>query len=96
MRSVLTQEELAERWGVTTKTIREYRLDGIIQPIKGIPAIRFSLEHIQEMEGTTLEKFSPLERKRLEKEIEELKNDKEKLKSILSKILAESSKVIAI
>lgn len=94
MKTVLTQNELAERWGITVKTITEYRQDKILQPIKGIPVIRFSLEYIQEMEGTTIEKFSPLERRRLEREIGELKNENMELKSILSNILSESSKVI--
>lgn len=94
MKTVLTQEELADRWGVSIKTIREYRLDGIIQPIKGIPAIRFSLEYIQEIEGVKIEKFSPLERKRMENEIQKLTEDNKKLKEILGNILSESSKII--
>lgn len=94
MKTVLTQEELAERWNVSVKTIREYRIDGIIQPIRGIPAIRFSLEYIQNIEGTKLEKFSPLERKRLESELEKVKQENNKLKSVLGNILVESSKLI--
>lgn len=94
MKTVLTQEELADRWGVSIKTIREYRLDGIIQSIKGIPAIRFSLEYIQEIEGVKIEKFSPLERKRMENEIQKLTEDNKKLKEIIGNILSESSKVI--
>lgn len=94
MKTVLTQQELAERWGVTVKTITEYRQDGILQSINGIPVIRFSLEYIQQLEGVTLEKFSPMERRRMEMMIEGLKQENNKLKSILSNILAESSKVI--
>ena len=96
MKTVLTQKELAERWGLTPKAITDYRNVGILQTIKGLPVIRFSLEYIQELEGTTLERFSPLERKKMEMRIEELKTENEKLKGILGNILAESSKVIGI
>lgn len=94
MKTVLTQQELSERWGVTVKALTDWRNQGVLQPIKGIPVIRYSLEYIQEIEGATLEKFSPLERKRMELEIEKLKQEKEKLMSILSNVLSEASKAI--
>ena len=64
----------------------------ILQPIKGIPVIRYSIEYIQQIEGTTLERFSPIERKRMEIEIEKLKQENEKLMSIVSNVLSEASK----
>ena len=94
MKSVLTQQEVSERWGVTVKALTDWRNQGILQPIKGIPVIRYSFEYIQSLEGTTLEKFSPLERKRMEIEIEKLKQENEKLMSIVSNVLSEASKVI--
>ncbi|MGL4569583.1 MAG: helix-turn-helix domain-containing protein [Clostridium sp.] len=99
MKVVLTQQELAERWGVTVKTIAEYRNDGIITPIKGIPAIRFSIKYVEELEGVKLEKFSPLEKARMEKELKELESlrfENKKLKTILSNVLSETSKVIGL
>lgn len=94
MKTVLTQQEVAERWGVTVKALTDWRNQGILQPIKGIPVIRYSLEYIQSLEGTTLEKFSPLERKRMELEIEKLKQENEKLMSIVSNVLSEASRAI--
>lgn len=94
MKSVLTQQEVSERWGVTVKALTDWRNQGILQPIKGIPVIRYSFEYIQSLEGTTIEKFSPLERKRMEIEIEKLKQENEKLMSIVSNVLSEASKVI--
>jgi len=94
LKTVLTQQELSERWGVTVKALTDWRNQGILQPVKGIPVIRYSLEYIQSLEGTTLEKFSPLERKRMEIENEKLKQENEKLMSIVSNILSEASKVI--
>ncbi|SDO75612.1 histidine kinase [Clostridium gasigenes] len=94
MKTVLTQAELSERWGVTIKTITEWRGSGVIQTIRGIPKPMFSLEYIQNMEGVTIEKFSPLERKRMEMELEKLKHQNEELKKILGNVLSESSKII--
>lgn len=95
MDKLLTQQDLAKRWQVSVKTIINYRLDGIISPVKGLPrAIRFTPEHIAEVEGVKLEKFSPLERRRMERELNELKKENDILKSILTNVLTETSKVI--
>lgn len=94
MKTVLTQKELADRWGVTVKALTDWRNAKVIQAIEGIPAIRFSKEYIEELEGVTIEKFSPLARKRMENELENLKYQNEELKRILANILSESSKII--
>lgn len=91
---LLTQQDLAKRWDVTVATIRDWRLQGIIQPVKGIPAIRFSPSYIAELEGVKLEKVSPLYVKKIERELEETKRENAKLKSIISNVLAETSQVI--
>lgn len=94
MDKLLTQKDLAERWQVSVKAIENYRQQGVITPVKGIPSIRFNPQHISELEGTKLEKFSPLERRRMENEIESLKQENEKLKGILSQTLANLAPVI--
>lgn len=94
MDKLLTQKDLAERWQVTTKTIENYRLNGIITPVKGIPAIRFTEQHILELEGVKPERFSPIHRRKLERELEVLKKENFELKNTLNNILVESSKVI--
>jgi len=76
---LLTQKDLAERWQVS---------------VQGFPAIRFHPEYIAKLEGTKLEKFSPLYVKKLEQELENTKKENEELRGILSKILVESSRVI--
>lgn len=91
---LLTQQDLADRWQVTTTTIKNWRLQGIIQPVKGIPTIRFAEEYIAELEGVKLEKVSPLQVRRLERELEETKKENEKLKGIIGNILAETSQII--
>ncbi|WP_427339016.1 helix-turn-helix domain-containing protein [Caloranaerobacter sp. DY30410] len=94
MDKLLTQEDLAKRWQVSKRTIENWRKDGIIQPVKGVPAIRFNPQYIAELEGTKLEKFSPIERRRMERKIEELENENKRLKSIVSNILSITSEAI--
>ena len=48
------------------------------------------------MEGVKLERFSPLERKRMEQEIEELKSKNAKLQGIISQILTAAAPIISI
>ncbi|MEN6618169.1 MAG: hypothetical protein ABFC28_01495 [Rikenellaceae bacterium] len=91
---LLTRQDLADRWQVSLRTIDDYKKEGIIQPVKGIPATRFTEQHILELEGVKLDRMSPLERRRLEADIEKLKKENIKLKSILTNVLAETSQVI--
>jgi hypothetical protein len=93
---LLTQKDLAERWQVTVQSIENCRKEGFITPVKGVPGIRFNPEQIAALEIVKLEKFSPLERRKLERENEELKKDNERLKGIVANILVESSKLIAL
>ncbi|EPY2279552.1 MAG: histidine kinase [Clostridium sporogenes] len=91
---LLTQKDLAERWQVSIKAIESYRQQGIITPVEGLPSIRFNPQHIAELEGIKLERFSPLERRRMEREMESLNQENEKLKRILSKVLSDVSEII--
>lgn len=91
---LLTQQELARRWQVSIRAIENWRKEGIIQPAKGIPAIRFTPEHVAELEGVEFKKTSPLQVKRLERELEALRRENEELRGIIARILAEGSKVL--
>lgn len=98
---LLTKQELANRWQVTVRSIDNWMKEGIIQQAKGVPVVRFTEQHILELEGVKIDKMSPLERKRLEyeiekrdKKIENLEKENEKLKGIINKILVESSQII--
>lgn len=95
MGKLLTTEDLAERWQVKKRTINQYRIDGIITPCKGIPAVRFNPDYIEELESVQLDKYSPILRKKHEDEIEQLRleiqkrdNKIEELQSIISHIQA--------
>ena len=93
---LLTQKDLAERWQVTEESIRNWRNEGIIQTAKGVPVIRFTMQHILELEGVKLEQFSPLLKRRMERELEELREENQRLKKIIGNMLAEASQVIGI
>lgn len=91
---LLTQQDLADRWQVSVRAIENWRKEGVLQPAKGVPAIRFAPEYIAELEGVELKKTSPLQVKRLEQKLEKLQQENRELKGILSRVLAETSKVI--
>lgn len=52
------------------------------------------MQHIAELEGIKLEKFSPLEKRKLEEELEKVKRERDLYKSIVVNNLVECSKVI--
>jgi hypothetical protein len=89
MEKLLTQQDLADRWQVSVRAIENWRKDGTLQPAKGVPAIRFTPEYIAELEGAGMKKASPLQMKRLEREIEGVRRENEKLKGIMTRILSE-------
>jgi hypothetical protein len=82
---LLTKKDLAQRWQVSERTIDQYREDGIIIPVNGIPCIRYNLQYIQQIEGCIPEKTTLRERK-LEKELKEWKYRAEKAEKIIAEI----------
>lgn len=91
---LLTQKDVAERWQLTVRAVENCRKEGIITPLKGVPGIRFSLTEIEALEGVAPTRFSPLERKKMEREIEELKQKLTTYEDVRAMILNASSKMI--
>lgn len=101
MYKLLTTKDLAERWRVSTTTVNRWVDDGVIPPVKGLPSKRFRLEDVLKLEGTEIGKLSPLERKRLLKEIKgleetnrELEKENEELKDYVRLIFGNGMKFI--
>lgn len=94
MEQLLTKKDLAKRWQVSLPTIDNYISDGIITPISNIPSIRFNPRYIAELEGVKLEKHSPLEWKRLERELEQWKIRAEKAENVIAQINVATTEVI--
>lgn len=92
---LLTKKDLAKRWQVSEPTIDRMRQEGIVVPCKNLlPTVRFSEQYIAELEGVKLERFSPLERRRLEVENQELARQNEELKRIISDVLSVTAKAV--
>ncbi|BAH07667.1 histidine kinase [Clostridium kluyveri] len=90
---LLKKKQVAEILQIDERTVDQYRADGIIQTCN-IPAVRFEPNHIRELMGVKLEKFSPLERRRLERELEDLKQENAMLKGIIAKIQSMTAEAI--
>ena len=78
---LISRETLAKRWDVTTRTVINYEQEGLITRNPNVPIPRYNLEEIMRLEGTDLSPLSPLERRRLEKQIEELTKERDYWKS---------------
>ena len=94
--TLLSRKELAERWGISTSTLDRRVREGMISPVKGMKTPQFSLESILKVEG--VDKLSPLERRRLEREIQslqseikQLEEEKEQMKRLLTNTVADLS-----
>ena len=71
-------KDLSIRWQKDEATIRRYVKEGILSPCKGVPGMMFHPRYISQLEGVEMERFSPLEKRRLENEIEKFKKENEK------------------
>ena len=90
--SLFTIEEVCERWNISRSTLDRWRKEKRIVPISENP-IRFNHGDVLKVEGT--DKMSAFERRKLEREIEELKEEvselqdrNENIKKQLTNILA--------
>lgn len=83
---MISRETLAKRWDLTTRTVINYEIDGIITRNPNIPVPRYNMQEILKLEGSDLNPLSPLERRRLEKKVEDLEKElsvyKEKFNNI--------------
>ncbi|WP_404988142.1 histidine kinase [Clostridium culturomicium] len=69
---LLTVKDLSIKWQKDEKTIRKYIDEGVVKTCKGVPGVRFQPKHIAELEGVELDRFSPLERRKMQQRIDEL------------------------
>ena len=69
---LLTVKDLATRWKCSERCIRGYVEEGVVVPCKGVPGVKFHPKHIAELEGVGLDKFSPIERRKMQQKIEDL------------------------
>ena len=85
---LLSRQSLAKRWDfASTKAIESYEAQGIITRVPNLPTPRYSLEEIERIEMVDkINHLSPIERKRLERRIEQLEVENAHLKNKLEGI----------
>ena len=96
METLLTVNDLAKKWQKDERTIRKYIADGTITACKGVPGVMFHPKYIAELEGIGFEKFTQLERKKMQNENNALKKENEQLKSLLREYQTINLKSLAI
>ncbi|MVX63859.1 transcription factor [Clostridium chromiireducens] len=77
-KALISRKSLAERWDYdSTRAIVDMEQEGIITRIPEISSPRYSMEEILKIEnlGGEANPLSPLERRRLERRIEQLENE---------------------
>lgn len=77
-KALISRKSLAERWDYdSTRAIVDLEQEGIITRIPEISSPRYSMEEILKIEnlGREANPLSPLERRRLERRIEELEKE---------------------
>ncbi len=90
--SLFTIEEVCERWNISRSTLDRWRKEKKIVPVSENP-IRFNYGDILKVEGT--DKMSAYERRRLEREIEELKEENSELQGRNESIKRQLTNVMA-
>jgi hypothetical protein len=86
MDAVLTKEELAKRWKCSESAINKLVMNGIITPARHLPGWKVSMSQVLELEGTTLDPMSPIQKRRLEKTIRDQQARINQLEAILSEM----------
>lgn len=69
-RRLIGRESLAKRWDMKVSTVIKYENEGIITRVPGIPSPKYNIEEIMKVEGSEINPLSPLERRRLEREVD--------------------------
>lgn len=83
---ILTTKQLAERWECNEQAIRDRVNSGKLKPLKNLPANRFSVSYIEEIEQSQCDPLSPVEKRRLLNKIEGLEKELEYSKNVLISI----------
>ena len=94
MDKLLTKKDVAEILQVDISTVNRYISKGTLTPIKSLDCIRFNFNDIEQLTHTDLEPFSATYKRKLERELEEVKRERDLLREIVNNIFMESSKIL--
>lgn len=91
-KTVFSVSDLCERWGFTPPTIRKLEDLGVLERcLREQGAVRYTARSVYAAEAAEFQPFSPQERRRLERELAEVRTENEKLRSILSAICVKTA-----
>lgn len=86
VKTLIRRDALAKRWGVTTRTIIKYEEIGLLTRNPNFDIPFYYLTEVEEIDNYKPNPLSPRERRKLEKENEQLRNERDTLKEMLSKV----------
>lgn len=85
---LLSRTETAKTLGVSVSTVDRRVREGELTPVEGHKTPRFNLYDVLALAGTDTSKLSPFERRRLERTIENLREENRQLKEEQERIKA--------
>lgn len=85
--AVLTKAELAKRWKCSESAINTMQADGLLSPSRKLPGWRISFSQVLKLEETDIETLGPIERRRLQIEIENKDKEIVKLKEAIRQLI---------
>lgn len=95
-KTILSVQDVADRWGVSYNTVIAREREGHIRRLAGQGKRCYALSEVEAYENQGLmDPFSPRERKRLERENQILREENNKLKSVLHEITAKACLFVA-
>lgn len=98
LKTLLTRDELAERWGYTKTSIVRLEQDGVIHRVKGLQGCKYSIREIEKIEmlgRSDLEEISLIDYKRMEIDRDKWKNEYLKLRNAISTSAYDLVKVLS-
>ncbi len=84
----LTKEELMQRWRCSMESIDMRVRQGILKPCRNLPGWKIRFADVLKLEEAPLDPMSPLERRRLLREIDGLKDENARLRGRMMQITA--------
>lgn len=86
-KTVFTPVELCDRWGFTKPTIQKLEDEGILERcLLAQGHIRYTAKSVYEAEKSSFNPFSPMERRRLERENQKLQEEVAEQKRVIYSI----------
>ena len=89
MQTIYSVNELSERWHLTPASIRKMEQDGKLHRLPNIPGVKYSAREVLQLESVGLDAkaLTAWERRRMEDEIKDLRQQVQELQGRLTKVM---------